>query len=117
MKISPNAVYILIPKYGIEGIVSFDDVVDQIKYDKEKEIIELSTFKLKIFDKIKAKISVEVSKNFRRKSVISIIDPPIDKYLKGEKIEIKQIESSTEKRKINEIDSKESNTKKKKLKK
>jgi exosome complex exonuclease DIS3/RRP44 len=99
MKMSPNAVYILIPKYGIENVISIEENIP-FEYDKVKESMNFKQFNLKVFDKVKAKISVEISKNFRSKSVITIVEPPLEELLKNGGI----ITTTTEKRKISELE-------------
>jgi exosome complex exonuclease DIS3/RRP44 len=110
MKMSPNAVYILIPKYGIENVISIEENIP-FEYDKVKESMDFKQFKLKVFDKVKAKITVEISKNFRSKSVISIVEPPLEVLLKnGGEVTITKV---VEKRKISEIEPQEKKKNKK----
>lgn len=99
IKITANAVVLFIPRYGIEGIVYLCEPNEEsiFTYDNEKETLELKShnIKLRMFDKVKARICTKTYENYRRKLHLMIIDPPLDKVLENEETKKRKIETNS----------------------
>ena len=71
------------PRYGIEGIVYAckNGERNPFEYDAKRDILTAPSngTKLKTFDKVKVKISVDTSKAHRPKLELAIIEPVMPK--------------------------------------
>lgn len=100
IKITANAVMLFIPRYGIEGIVYVcePDEKSLFTYNNDTETLELKShnIKLRMFDKVKAKICVKTFANYRRKLHVMIVDPPLDKFLETEETKKRKVENDSQ---------------------
>ena len=83
IKVKENGVVVLVPRYGIEGIVYAckNGERNPFEYDAKRDILYAPSngTKLKTFDKVKVKISVDTSKAHRPKLELAIIEPVMPK--------------------------------------
>lgn len=88
---SANAVVVHVPRYGFESVVYVAAETDNeqtipFEFDEDKEILTLKrdrSMRLKVFDKVRVKIFVQTSKNYRSKMVMQIVDPPLAPFMPG----------------------------------
>lgn len=117
-KVKENAVFVYVPRYGIENIVYVSDAKDDEEknsgksslweYDDENEQLKHKQNKqlcLKVFDKVKVQIYVKTSKNYRSKLIMEIIDPALSPMVQN--IALEEEEQSTRKRKLEEVEQQE----------
>ena len=79
---SENGVVVLVPRYGIEGIVYVADKgasSSAFVYDAKKDVLRAPGCVLRTFDKVTVKIAVDASKPHRPKLELSIVKPVLPK--------------------------------------
>lgn len=89
-RIKQNAIIVFVPRYGIEHIIYVDvakndeedkdanAVATLFDYDMEKECLTLKQdgkTKLRVFDKVRVKVFVQTSKNYRSKLIMQVVQP------------------------------------------
>ncbi|XP_072478410.1 exosome complex exonuclease RRP44 [Notamacropus eugenii] len=75
-----NAIVVLIPKYGLEGTVFFeekDKPKPRLAYDEEMPSLKVEDTEFRIFDKVKVKITLDSSNLQHQKICMSLIEPQI----------------------------------------
>lgn len=79
IKVKENGVVVLVPRYGIEGIVYVcaPNETSPFEYDAKKEMLRHPTCVLKSFDKVKVKICVDSSRAHRPKLELTIVEPKL----------------------------------------
>lgn len=77
VRVLKNGFIVLIPKYGIEGIVHTND---SMEYNAQAESLTSGNIKFSIFMRVKVEVSVEdAGKQAQRsKLVLKLVDPVID---------------------------------------
>ncbi|XP_074047898.1 exosome complex exonuclease RRP44 [Macrotis lagotis] len=78
--IRKNAIVVLIPKYGLEGTVFFeekDKPKPRLVYDEEMPSLKVEDTEFHIFDKVKVKITLDSSNLQHQKIRMSLIEPQI----------------------------------------
>ena len=77
IKVKENGVVVLVPRYGIEGIVYVCPAGGKspFTYDAKKDVLTAPGCVLRTFDKVKVKISVDSSKAHRPKLLLAIVEP------------------------------------------
>ncbi|XP_068922880.1 exosome complex exonuclease RRP44 isoform X2 [Petaurus breviceps papuanus] len=75
-----NAIVVLIPKYGLEGTVFFeekDKPKPRLAYDEEMPSLKVEDTEFHIFDRVKVKITLDSSNLQHQKIRMSLIEPQI----------------------------------------
>lgn len=75
-----NAIVVLIPKYGLEGTVFFeekDKPKPRLIYDDETPSLKIEDTTFHIFDKVKVKIMLDSSNLQHQKIRMSLVEPQI----------------------------------------
>lgn len=77
IKVRDNGVVVLVPRYGIEGIVFVADKANggAFTFDEKQEALVAPSCTLKTFDKIRVSIKVDSSKPHRPKLALAIVQP------------------------------------------
>ena len=78
-QVRENGVVVLVPRYGIEGIVYVCEAGQQssFTYDPKLDVLQAPGCTLRTFDKVEVRISVDVSKPHRPKLDLAIIKPTL----------------------------------------
>ena len=81
IKVKENGVVVLVPRYGIEGIVYVSERGKRspFEYDAKKDTLSAPGCVLKTFDKVRVKISVDSSRPHRPKLDLAIVEPVMPK--------------------------------------
>ena len=81
IKVRENGVVVLVPRYGIEGIVYIcgPGEASPFEYDGKKDVLRAPSCVLKTFDKVRVKISVDSSRPHRPKLELAIVEPSLPK--------------------------------------
>ena len=81
IKVRENGVVVLVPRYGIEGIVYVCKAGERnpFEYDEKKDLLRAPGCMLKTFDKVSVRISVDASRPHRPKLELAIVDPVLPK--------------------------------------
>ena len=81
IKVKENGVVVLVPRYGIEGIVYVCKRGERspFEYDAKKDILRAPGCVLRSFDKVRVRISVDTSRAHRHKLELAIVEPPMPK--------------------------------------
>ena len=81
IKVRENGVVVLVPRYGIEGIVYVCKAGERspFEYDQEKDVLRAPGCALKTFDKVTVQISVDASRPHRPKLDLAIVEPKLPK--------------------------------------
>ena len=79
MQVRDNGVVVLVPRYGIEGLVFTHDAGERsaFTYDPEKETLAAPGCVLRTFDAVRVRIAVDTRKAHRPKLQLTIVDPPL----------------------------------------
>jgi len=79
IKVRDNGVVVLVPRYGIEGIVfvSEGDAVSPFTFDEKAECLRAPGCVLRVFDKVRVQITVDASKPHRPKLQLVIVEPQL----------------------------------------
>jgi exosome complex exonuclease DIS3/RRP44 len=79
IKVKENGVVVLVPRYGIEGIVYVcgPNETSPFVYDGKKELLRHPTCVLKSFDKVRVRIAVDSSRPHRPKLELAIVEPKL----------------------------------------
>ncbi|XP_056663826.1 exosome complex exonuclease RRP44 isoform X3 [Monodelphis domestica] len=75
-----NAIVVLIPKYGLEGTVFFeekDKPKPRLTYDEEMPSLKVEDTEFHIFDKVRVKITLDSSNLQHQKIRMSLLEPQI----------------------------------------
>ena len=77
IKVKENGVVVLVPRYGIEGIVYACKSGERnpFEYDPKRDVLSAPGCVLRTFDKVRVRISVDQSKAHRPKLKLSITEP------------------------------------------
>ena len=78
-KVRDNAIQVFIPRYGFEHdcYVTEDEQNNQWVFDEERESLKFGKVELRMFEQVKVRIFVHTSKNYRRKLLVQLVDPPV----------------------------------------
>ena len=81
IKVKENGVVVLVPRYGIEGIVYVSEkgAKSPFTYDAKNDLLAAPGCVLKTFDKVRVSISVDASRPHRPKLDLAIIEPVMPK--------------------------------------
>ena len=81
IKVRENGVVVLVPRYGIEGIVYVcaAGARNPFEYDAKKDVLRAPGCVLRTFDKVRVRISVDSSKAHRPKLKLQITQPVLPK--------------------------------------
>ena len=81
IKVRENGVVVLVPRYGIEGIVYVcaSGAPNPFEYDAKLDVLRHRTCTLKTFDKVKVRISVDQSRPHRPRLELAIVEPALPK--------------------------------------
>jgi len=76
VQVRDNGVVVLVPRYGIEGLVFTHDAGERsaFTYDPEKETLAAPGCVLRTFDQVKVRIAVDSSRPHRPKLEIAIAE-------------------------------------------
>ena len=79
-RLAPGVV-VLVPRYGIEGIVYVCKAGERsaFEYDQKKDVLRAPGCTLKTFDKVTVQISVDSSRPHRPKLDLAIVEPKLPK--------------------------------------
>ncbi|XP_027700325.1 exosome complex exonuclease RRP44 [Vombatus ursinus] len=75
-----NAIVVLIPKYGLEGTVFFEEKnkpKPRLAYDEEMPSLKVEDTEFHVFDKVKVKVTLDSSNLQHQKIRMSLIEPQI----------------------------------------
>ena len=77
IKVRDNGVVVLVPRYGIEGIVFVADKAGggAFTFDEKQDALISPSCTLKVFDKVRVNIKVDSSKPHRPKLALAIVKP------------------------------------------
>jgi exosome complex exonuclease DIS3/RRP44 len=78
-KVRENAIQVFIPRYGFEHVcyLTEDNKPNLWTFNEEKETLTYGTTVLSMFEELKVRIFVHTSKNYRRKLIVQLVDPPV----------------------------------------
>jgi len=81
IKVRENGVVVLVPRYGIEGIVyaAARGERNPFTYDSKTDALIAPGCTLRTFDKVRVKISVDTSRAHRPKLLLDILEPKLPK--------------------------------------
>jgi len=81
IKVKENGVVVLVPRYGIEGIVYTckNGQRNPFEYDAKRDVLSAPGCVLRTFDKVRVRISVDSSRAHRPKLELAIIEPVMPK--------------------------------------
>ena len=77
IKVKENGVVVLVPRYGIEGIVyvAKKGARNPFTYDAKRDVLSAPGCVLKTFDKVRVQIRVDASRAHRPKLELAIVEP------------------------------------------
>lgn len=112
-----NAIVVHVPRYGFESVVYVAAEKDTeesspFEFDENKEVLTFKrdpSLQLKVFDKVRVKIFVHTSKNYRSKMVMQVIDPPVFQYMPNADLNQTQIQDRKRKLDDNKTEEEEDN--------
>jgi exosome complex exonuclease DIS3/RRP44 len=78
-KVKANAFMVIVPRYGLEGIIYVDDRKGNTPFvfDEDNQKLTFENIKLQIFDKVEVQISVDMSNPHRPFVRIDCVSPPV----------------------------------------
>jgi exosome complex exonuclease DIS3/RRP44 len=81
IKVRENGVVVLVPRYGIEGLVFVCEAGERspFAYDAKTETLSAPGCRLRTFDAVRVRISVDARKAHRPKLELAIVEPPMPK--------------------------------------
>ena len=81
IKVRENGVVVLVPRYGIEGIVYVAEKGkhNPFTYDPKTDALKAPGCTLRTFDKVRVAISVDQSRAHRPKLHLAILEPKLPK--------------------------------------
>ena len=79
IKVRENGVVVLVPRYGIEGIVYVcaPNEPSPFAYDADRHELRAPGCTLRTFDKVRVRISVDSSRAHRPKLELAIVEPKL----------------------------------------
>lgn len=79
IKVRENGVVVLVPRYGIEGVVFVCGPHDRspFEYDQKHEALQAAGCRLAAFDKVRVSIRVNVDKPHKPKLELAIVHPKL----------------------------------------
>jgi len=79
IKVRENGIVVLVPRYGIEGIVytSERDKPNPFSFDKKLDTLSAPGLTLRTFDKLRVRVSVDSSKPHRPKLNLAVVEPKL----------------------------------------
>jgi len=72
MKIAQAGIYVMVQKYGLEGLLVIEDTSKHVQLHPEQEMAEIGDKKIRVFDRVKVHIVAQMVE-FRR-SVCLVYD-------------------------------------------
>mgnify|MGYP002849798041 CR=1 FL=1 len=81
IKVRENGVVVLVPRYGIEGIVYVCErgARNPFAFDEKAEALTAPGCSLRVFDKVTVLIKVDAAKAHRPKLSLEIVEPTLPK--------------------------------------
>jgi len=79
IKVRDNGIVVLVPRYGIEGIVYVCEAgeVSAFAFDEKRETLSAPGCTLRTFDRVRVRIAIDSSKPHRPKLQLSITEPKL----------------------------------------